>query len=526
MLTFNLLHEPWIPVQIGDRPAEVGLREALHRAGDIEGVEDASPLVTIALHRLLLALFHRVYGPASTDDWAALWRADRLDSAPLDAYLDRWSNRFDLFGADHPFYQTTNTRGAGDVSVAILAHELGGTNGPYFSHVPEELPLSPAEAARYLLAYQAFARPGLHTPVPGESNTSSAEAGLLSFSAVCLVRGETLRETLLLNAVLYDGKDHPFAGQRDDTPVWEREAPHGREVRLPFGYLDWLTWQSRSIRLLPDADGRVRRSVVLKGVQLPKDVSAHEYETMVAYRPVEKPAGQPDKPIGFMPERAVWRDSLALFEETTRARCQPRTLRALAATGRQRALGKRRHFPLDVFGVHFIKGQGSVGLWRHERLPLPLAYLTDSDLHERLDQAIDVTERTAKALKTATWLLAREVLAPQYENREPDRKAVDALVQQLAPERRYWPQLEPHFAAFLTSQAQDWVQKDGQRVPGRTALGAWTDVVCRAAEVSLAGCAGQIGSSGRAVQAMVPAQRVLGRTVHQVRQEKEKEDAA
>lgn len=53
---------------------ELSLREALGSAATIREIGDPSPPVTIALHRLLLAILHRsLRGPDSPDTWAEMW---------------------------------------------------------------------------------------------------------------------------------------------------------------------------------------------------------------------------------------------------------------------------------------------------------------------------------------------------------------------------------------------------------------------------------------------------------------------
>ena len=78
---FDLISQPWIPcVRRDDVAAEVGLRGTLAQAHQLRDLQGESPLVTAALHRLLLALLHRVFGPDGHDAWAALWQAGRFGS--------------------------------------------------------------------------------------------------------------------------------------------------------------------------------------------------------------------------------------------------------------------------------------------------------------------------------------------------------------------------------------------------------------------------------------------------------------
>src|SRR6266508_695503 len=96
MPSFNLLDEKWIPVVMaGGEPRELSLRDALIEADTAQELFDASPLVTAALHRLLLAVLWRVFPQRSLAEWKALWQARRFDASRLDAYFDQWRERFD-----------------------------------------------------------------------------------------------------------------------------------------------------------------------------------------------------------------------------------------------------------------------------------------------------------------------------------------------------------------------------------------------------------------------------------------------
>src|SRR5690606_15760602 len=124
------------------------------------------PLVTAALHRLLLAVLHRsLMGPASIKEKADLFRAGRLPSAAIEAYLARWHERFDLFHPERPFFQHRGLPHKAS-SVAKLRPESGaGSNPPLFEHSLDEptAPLSMAAAARALVTMQSFALSGTYS---------------------------------------------------------------------------------------------------------------------------------------------------------------------------------------------------------------------------------------------------------------------------------------------------------------------------------------------------------------------------
>ena len=68
--SFNLIDGEWIPcIMLDGTTREFGLLETLARAHEVEEVFDPSPLITASLHRLLLAILHRNFGPASIQEW-------------------------------------------------------------------------------------------------------------------------------------------------------------------------------------------------------------------------------------------------------------------------------------------------------------------------------------------------------------------------------------------------------------------------------------------------------------------------
>ena len=63
---FNLIDEPWIPClrDANTPPTLLTLREVFAQAPRLWQIADPSPIVTISLHRLLLAILHRsLHGP-------------------------------------------------------------------------------------------------------------------------------------------------------------------------------------------------------------------------------------------------------------------------------------------------------------------------------------------------------------------------------------------------------------------------------------------------------------------------------
>ncbi len=247
-IEFNLIDVPWLPVEErGGGLSEVGLRDALARAHEVRGLWGATPMMTVALHRLLLAVLHRVFGPTDADAWGRLWQQWQFDVTALDEYLEHWRGRFDLFALEHPFFQRKVATSIRPINKMLMHLPAGGN--PTLRHVTDEYPVRvPASvAARNLVTTQAFALAGGNSGLEGRMFTDST----LCRSIVFLLQGKNLFETLMLNLVTY-------SPQEEDVPVWERDDSldrdplnRGQELHVPVGLLDLYTWPSRRIYLYP-----------------------------------------------------------------------------------------------------------------------------------------------------------------------------------------------------------------------------------------------------------------------------------
>ena len=404
--TFNLVESSFIPVVLHDgATAEWGLRETLVRAHKAREVRDASPLVTIALQRLLLAVLHRVFGPANAQAWGQLWAAGRWDAGPLDSYFAMWQDRFDLFDARHPFYQVAGFRAPKLSTLNRLAHEqASGHNATLFDHTRDGggMAMSPAEAARQVVAHQGYGLGGTLG-----SGRSATHAPLLAGAVIC-PQGANLFETLMLNLVEYNA-EKPFTA-RGDAPAWEQAEAPAAQLTRPRGYLDYLTWQSRKLALHPE---RREGATVIPFVSYDqgRKLEAPElFDPMMAYRKDEK-AGW--RALRLSEDRELWRDSAALFQMTKDGPAKrPECFDWLQVQVDEGLLRRGQRYDFAVFGLCTDKAK--VHFWRHDRLPLPLAYLEEnSDLVDHLGRALEAAEDVAGVLRDSIRLLATAVLAPR-----------------------------------------------------------------------------------------------------------------
>lgn len=275
MPSFNLIDEPFIPcLKLDGKTGEYGLKRVLLQAHEIAEIRDASPLVTIALHRLLLAILHRCYqGPKRASDRVTIRKVGTFDAERIADYFKTWHDRFDLFHKTYPFYQRGAFSTDEPSGINRLAQELSrANNAMLFDHTTDDPPpsLSAAQAARVVIAEQTYAVGGGQSETGNlTTNPGNLTHAPLVTGATVLARGDTLFETLWLNLTIFDMDSKPVACGDDDSPVWERipKDPH-REPSTPRGYLDFLTWQSRTLRLHPEEWACCRsRGVVRSGTE-------------------------------------------------------------------------------------------------------------------------------------------------------------------------------------------------------------------------------------------------------------------
>jgi CRISPR system Cascade subunit CasA len=529
---FNLVDEAWIPCITFDGAVQhTGILRTLVDAARHAEVRDPSPLVTVALHRMLLAVLHRVFGPESPEAWADLWQngQGQFDAKKLEEYLkapDIYS-RFYLFDEKHPFYQTASLPlGSVDKKTGRpkfvkpiwqLAHELRySDNLSLFSHFTEkDWETRPAEeAARWLVAFQSFALGGLITTEEGKkAQDGSADAGQLVKSAVVLAKGDNLFQTLMLNLVHYSSDDEsPFAFKKQaDCPAWERDDQTKPEDRRYGGYLDLLTWQSRRVKLVAERDreGNILGAsgvVTMKGFQLPDDYWRFNYETMVGFLRAKTAKGKQDPwpPLGFRAGKALWRDSHALFQTVADSSQRPQILSWVDDLCQFGHL-TRKQIQLDVAGMSADRAK--VFFWRHESLPLPLGYLHDAHLMESLKKSISLADQVADTLTAAVWRAVATSLKPGKDEArlgKTERDAVKREMQSLGAVDFYWSLLEEPFRRCIGE-----LSKEDDVGRSREVQHWFTETLEPSAWDAYQRTAGEMEDSSRALRAAVSGEVFL-----------------
>lgn len=498
--SFNLLTQPWLPCLPldGDAPIMLSLPDALAGAHHYRELVADSPLVRVALHRLLLAVIHRTYmGPRNADEWHALWNCRRFDAERVGAYLldPRWSTHFDLFDADRPFYQMPAAEETKPISVAKLAIErASGNNVTLFDHtVAASAAFTPAEAARNLAGFQLYAMGGGVSDSPVHFYD-----GPLARDYTVLLYGTSLFETLMLNLLYYYDDAPPFSRPlSEDSAWWERDRDPDRDVEkgtMPRGYCDYLTWQSRRVHLAYDANAEaIRLCQVRQNLRLSPSLVAPD--PFKSYRNNDK--------RGLVAQRlkeakAIWRDSHTLLEEARNDGNRPEIFAWLGTLFPVRGRSSARSFVFEITGYRTDGPQGPVILWRHERLPLPLSYLSPEGkpLRDELSSALQVAEGvgrlfgtgsfsvTVKSGKTThvfspAWVLAKELLTmnPERTLSKQRKQDVVALINHFAAERTYWAQMEPPFRRLMVALAEDPAMNQSREQHFDAVLCSWKEEI-------------------------------------------------
>lgn len=446
---FNLLKRPWIECVTEGGLHALNLRDTIAHAHSTHDISGETPLVKAALLRLLLAVCHRVYGPADEDAWLELWERGAFDPQPLDAYLAQWQHRFDLFDQERPFYQMADDRVKPKPINSLLPHLAFGNKATLFDHNSDDEAISilAPEAARALVTAQAFGLAGL-SGLKDKFTDGACTRGVIYF-----IKGKTLFETLMLNLIQYPTADEVFQHNADDKSSWEMDDPFTPNRTIPRGYLDYLTWQNRRVMLLPEEQNGefiIREMTVAPGLRL----DAAVLDTMKHYaRRTDKDDLKVQR---FVEDRALWRDCSALFQRFDTMYHPPRALSWIANVVDVCDLDTDLN-DTQLAAMGMANNQAKIDFYRSELTPLPTAYLIEKPLVGKLSEMLGFAEAVRSRLWSAARTLAEFILNPEAdasEAHQPNSDDVSHLTDQWAMEREYWQALEPEFHKMMVDLAE------------------------------------------------------------------------
>ncbi len=440
---FNLLDEAWIPVRLLDGTiADVGLLELLRRTTDIADLACELPTQSIAIQRLVLAIAYRVAPPGDARDWARQWD----DGAPTERmieYLERWRDRFYLFGGRFPFMQVADLRTAKD-SVSGLEKLIADVpNGEQFfttRHGRALACIPPSEAARWLVHAQAYDPSGIRSGAVGDSQVKGGKGYPIGPSwcghlGLVWLKGKDLDETLVLNLIPADAAG--LRGVESSTEwgacSWEAAEPENA-VRGDYSLLDpsgtprdvsiprLLTWHSRRIRLVGDSSG-VTGVVLAQGDKLaPQEMRLYEPQSLWRYSTPQSKKFKTDvyMPRKFEAGRALWRNLPGTLPTVT-------TVQGVDKQPKQEFLPSATlsfHYQLDnalieatypkvmriqAVGVTYGPQEATFDDIYSDELTLSVAVMRveREDLSAEIDRQVRLTEEVARDVGTLAANLAR-----------------------------------------------------------------------------------------------------------------------
>ncbi len=464
-MTYDLLTEPWIPVQSPTGgTGYVGLLDLFRRAHELKALLPETPDIASGLYRMLLAILHRAYdGPRNLrKDWRAIWDSGRFDGDRVGPYLTKWRSRFDLWDAEHPFLQDSAVPADNADSVSRLFVERAQGNNPtLFDHtLDEERPIiDAASAARHLIGSQLMALGGR---IAGA--TASALGNPYATSVTFIVLGDTVFHTLALNLLVYDGT-RPIPSSPKDLPSWERDIGESR-ARGAEGYLDVVTWRPRRYRLVPGDDaGRTVAGVIAAG-EADRFVGENFRDPFAAYR-VSDSAGY--VPLRMDPDRALWRDCLPFFAGDDDRGRTPANIAQAGSLVLDGVIPRNQLLRVTALGFATDKAKKRMG--RCETLPIPAGLLAEPGTVPLIQQALTRATEAGKAVSSSAFIAAKHCLS--FGERTPDAGEIGKLADSAGSQAVYWsrageafprllldlaaarPEAETHWSASLRAAAED-----------------------------------------------------------------------
>lgn len=471
---FSLTDDPWLllPSVTGEPAQERSLRTVLLEAHEFGDLVVQIPTQRAAVFRqvLLPLIFDALGRPADEREWMNWFSAGRWSQeqrSKLHEYLDEHRGLFDLFDPVQPFGQVaglSTVKGETKNAGLVVATAATGNNVPLFASRTEgdAFSLTPAQAAHWLLHTQCWDTAAIKTGVVGDpqakaGKTTGNPTGPLGQMGVTLLAGRSLFETLLLNV--------PVGAKptSNDLPQWKRRDPASPrpagtpqwQTRAPEGLLDLWTWQSRRIRLIPEATDeglRVTRVLVAAGDRMPH---TPEIEPHTMWR-VEPTGGRntgkgksattlPRRPLRLQPGKAAWRGLDALLAPERQSRDAGEKTNGFAtsrvldqAGGLVPELGEGFPLRVELSGIAYGNQSAVIDDVMFDALPVPLAALdADSLVRSALLEVAEQAEQLATAVNHLSADLRRALGTdpiPWDKGHRPGElvlHALDSLVRRL-----------------------------------------------------------------------------------------------
>ncbi|KKN15998.1 hypothetical protein LCGC14_0980400, partial [marine sediment metagenome] len=277
---------------------------------------------------------------------------------------------------------------------------------------------------------------------------------------VVFLRGDNLFDSLMLNFLRYDDQ-HPFKKNEEsvDIPFWEREEKklhEDKNGRYPNGYLDYLTWQSRRIWLLPFEENG---NILIKYVYLAqgeKVKSDWKEDPLKAYFIDDK---NERKLIKLLSDRRVWRESESLLRisDVSGKKIPPKTINWISIFVQKGIIPLSKQYSLEIYGIcNDPKKAAKIINWDKSYIPLPLKFLEDKTLVDNVREFLEKSRQAESILNKTLFLLVKAYLFSQDTNLSTIQgNKVSDFIKNYQISIRYWNQLEKYFYQFMDEIAQE-----------------------------------------------------------------------
>lgn len=525
---YNLVDEAWIPCIARDGTfKQSSLRYTLLNAHAIREIHAELPPMTASLLMLLLAVLYRSLHPKSEEDWQDCWDLQHFDPQKINAYLEQWHSRFDLFDAAHHFYQDgligkrpkdiANLKGNAIKPKGVngmILHSSSGDAATLFDHSTDEQSVSFSldRITRLLIMFQGFSLRGM--ALASISSDKYYKDSPHSRGVVFFLRGQTLFETLLLNLIAEDELPEALTRTGKDKPAWEMDDPLADERDVPLGITDFLTWQSRRLLLLPVKE---ENHWVIKELYSAPGLGISEHFENPFYNiSYDLSKSKREKHLlRFSKSKALWRDSHAILESPEESKCRPAVLSWINTLKMYRNLDYQIN--LLAYGLCSEPVKKIVYFYREENFSYPLVYLHSQDLRDALNQSLKVCQNIKSQLWGALSQMAGLILAPNADHREGRKenpKYIQNLITHWGAEETFWKALETPFYHLVNILPQNQPE----------ALHGWQTSLRSAALSAFDQAVTMSGNNVKALKASSKANRQLLAGIKKVLIPEEKEE--
>lgn len=410
----SVLYDPLFSVVFKDgQTGRLGLIDLLSQAHLITELKAYSCTGKLALLRVCMAFLMDAYKPKTPYDRANLLERKHFDRVFLLDYVKKCEVDGPCFLLDderHPFMQnecdmSMNANSEKSIA-AIMFDRTSGNSHVHLDHRMEnEHEANTAQAFEAMLETYMFC--------VGNHYYSSNVNGMPP-PIYAIIHGDNLFETLVLNMVSLKEMGNIPLGEGE--VAWKNSTKQYNEAQtIEMSVLKALTWQPRSIRLVWEKDGMIRKlhmqnGYIFKGNGLWRDPHVPYIHTQMNSWSSLKPK------YG----KAFWRESGVLVSNSNSIKS------TIPIINLQMVKEGETYIDIEMIGL--IIDQGLVIDRVSERLKMPTILLRDQELALEFYNALEICDRMYAAIK---WAVRKEFCCSKDEEDFIEQQAGEAFLYEM-----------------------------------------------------------------------------------------------